>query len=160
MTNPLLSDRDVDFLLYEVLDAEGIEWRAYDPTVTEDRETRLLHGDYTEDVLHAAAHKQVPLLEGASVPWRDSILLEYYTDQVFPRTLTMEYQAVRTERYKYIHYVELTGMDELYDLQADPYELENLIGTAPGDRVLPELQAGLAKLQQDTGYRRDFRGYR
>ena len=102
----------------------------------------------------------VPLLEGASVPWRDSILLEYYTDQVFPRTLTMEYQAVRTERYKYIHYVELTGMDELYDLQADPYELENLIGTAPGDRVLPELQAGLAKLQQDTGYRRDFRGYR
>ena len=24
MTNPLLSDRDVDFLLYEVLDAEGL----------------------------------------------------------------------------------------------------------------------------------------
>ena len=38
----------------------------------------------------------VPLLEGANVPWRSSILLEYYTDTVFPRMLTMEYQAVRT----------------------------------------------------------------
>jgi len=32
----------------------------------------------------------------------------------------MGYRAVRTERWKYIHYLELEGMDELYDLEVDP----------------------------------------
>jgi len=39
----------------------------------------------------------------------------------------MGYDAVRGQRYKYIRYRELAGMDELYDLEADPYELRNLI---------------------------------
>lgn len=102
----------------------------------------------------------VPLLEGATVPWRSSVLIEYYSDRVFPRMLTMGYQAVRTERYKYIHYLELDGMDELYDLQVDPFELDNLIATDAGRRVLPELQAELGRLQRESGYRADFQGYR
>jgi len=102
----------------------------------------------------------VPLFEGANVPWRSSILLEYYTDQVFPRMLTMGYQAVRTERHKYIHYLELTGADELYDLQADPFEMNNIIATEAGVRVLPDLKAELARLQNESGYRSDFRGER
>ena len=92
--------------------------------------------------------------------WRSSVLVEYYTDQVFPRTLTMGYQAVRTERHKYIHYLELQGMDELYDLEADPFELSNLMGTEAGKQLLPSLQAELARLQAETGYRADFKGYR
>jgi hypothetical protein len=51
-------------------------------------------------------------------------------------------------------------MDELYDLEADPYELENLIGMPAGDRLLPELRAELERLQRETGYRADFAGYR
>lgn len=102
----------------------------------------------------------VPLLQGATVPWRNSILIEYYSDKVFPRMLTMGYQAVRTERYKYIHYVDLQGMDELYDLEADPFEMNNIIGTDAGRALLPQMQAELTKLQQATGYRADFRGYR
>ena len=39
----------------------------------------------------------------------------------------MGYDAVRNERYKYIRYRELQGMNELYDLQQDPFELENLM---------------------------------
>ena len=102
----------------------------------------------------------VPLLKGESVPWRSSILLEYYTDTVFPRTLTMGYQAVRSARYKYIQYLELSGMDELYDLQDDPFELNNLISTDEGRRLLPGMQAELEFLQRESGYRSDFRGYR
>jgi len=102
----------------------------------------------------------VPLLEGTDLAWRSSILLEYYTDEVFPRTLTMEYQAVRTERYKYIHYVELSGTDELYDFQTDPFEMGNIIAAESGVRVLPELKAELARLQRESGYRVDFRGLR
>jgi N-acetylglucosamine-6-sulfatase len=102
----------------------------------------------------------IPVLDGSATSWRSSVLVEYYTDQVFPRTLTMGYQAVRTERHKYIHYVELTGMDELYDLEADPFELNNLMGTAEGRRLLPALEAELARIQGETGSRADFRGYR
>jgi N-acetylglucosamine-6-sulfatase len=87
----------------------------------------------------------VPLLEGAPTDWRHSILIEYYTDTVFPRILDMGYQAVRTESAKYIHYTELPGMDELYDLAADPYEMDNLIDTERGRALLPQLQAELAR---------------
>jgi hypothetical protein len=39
----------------------------------------------------------------------------------------MGYKAVGTQRWKYIHYLELDGVDELYDLKAGPYEMKNLI---------------------------------
>ena len=89
----------------------------------------------------------VPLLEGRTPPWRSSILIEYYSDTVFPRILTMGYDAVRTERYKYIRYTELSGMDELYDLETDPFEMDNLAGSPRGQALLPELQAALARLR-------------
>ena len=62
----------------------------------------------------------VPVLEGRSPTWRDSFLIEYSSDTVFPRMVTMGYDAVRGERYKYIRYRELKGMDELYDLGSTP----------------------------------------
>jgi N-acetylglucosamine-6-sulfatase len=54
----------------------------------------------------------------------------------------MGYQAVRTPQWKYIRYTDLENMDELYDLNADPYELQNLI-----DR--PEHRAKLSQLRQE-----------
>jgi N-acetylglucosamine-6-sulfatase len=94
----------------------------------------------------------VPLLRGERPPWRNSVLIEYYSDTVFPRIRNMGYQAVRTESHKYIHYLELPGMDELYDLQADPYERENLMGSARASELLPALQAELGRLQRESGY--------
>ncbi|HEX9707129.1 MAG TPA: sulfatase [Steroidobacteraceae bacterium] len=89
----------------------------------------------------------VPLLDGGTPPWRASLLIEYYSDTVFPRLLTMGYEAVRTGRYKYIRYTELTGMDELYDLETDPFEMDNLIGSPQAQALLPDLQAELARLK-------------
>jgi N-acetylglucosamine-6-sulfatase len=102
----------------------------------------------------------VPLLSGTSPTWRSAVLIEYYSDRVFPRIVNMGYQAVRTEQHKFIDYLELEGADELYDLRADPYELKNLIGTPEGNRLLPTLQAELQRLQRESGYRADFAGYR
>jgi N-acetylglucosamine-6-sulfatase len=70
-----------------------------------------------------------PLLDARETPadWRRSFLIEHTTDIVFPRTLKMGYDAVRDRRYKYIRCRELEGMDELFDLERDPYELSNLI---------------------------------
>jgi hypothetical protein len=47
---------------------------------------------------------------------------------------------VRTARYKYIHYLDLKDMDELYDLQADSGEMKNLIGEASAKPVLASMQ--------------------
>jgi arylsulfatase A-like enzyme len=52
----------------------------------------------------------VPLLRGGKVPWRDSFLIEYFSDKVFPRVSEMGYQCVRTDRWKLIHYVDREGM--------------------------------------------------
>ncbi len=92
----------------------------------------------------------VPVLDGSARAWRSSVFLEYYTDIVFPRTLTMGYDAVRTTRYTYIVYRELLGMEELYDLERDPYQMYNLMGTAHGDSVRPIVQAELERLKRDA----------
>jgi len=89
----------------------------------------------------------VPLFEGGTPPWRSSLLIEYYSDTVFPRILTMGYEAVRTNRHKYIRYTELPRMGELYDLETDPFEMGNLMGSSKGQALLPGLQAELARLK-------------
>jgi N-acetylglucosamine-6-sulfatase len=93
----------------------------------------------------------VPMLKGDPAELRDSFLIEYYSDRVFPRVLTMGYQAVRTKRHKLIRYRELEGMDEFYDLEADPYEMRNLIGDAVHRGTLAEVQAELGRLLHESG---------
>jgi N-acetylglucosamine-6-sulfatase len=92
----------------------------------------------------------VPVLDGTATSWRTSVFLEYYSDRVFPRMLTMGYEAVRTERLKYIVYTELPGMEELYDLEADPYEMRNLIGTDRGNELLVSARTELDRLKSSA----------
>jgi N-acetylglucosamine-6-sulfatase len=94
-------------------------------------------------------HSLVPLLKGKQ-PWRNSFLLEYYSDKVFPRMSQMGYKAVRSGRWKYIHYVELSGMDELYDLKADPYELKNLVADAGSAKALTAMKREMQRLLKET----------
>jgi N-acetylglucosamine-6-sulfatase len=93
----------------------------------------------------------LPLFNGTATEWRNSILVEYYSDTVFPRMDKMGYKAVRNDRYKYIHYVDLERMDELYDLQQDPYELENVIAKPGMKAVIKEMKNELNKLLTETG---------
>jgi len=46
----------------EVLDDAGIEWKAFDPRATGDRDQRLVHGDYTENILHDAGVESADVL--------------------------------------------------------------------------------------------------
>ena len=94
--------------------------------------------------------RTTPCSVSTPTTWRRSVLLEYYTDIVFPRTLTMGYDAVRTERYTYIAYRELQGMDELYDVVSDPFQMDNLIGTPKGDSILPTVRGELERLQREA----------
>jgi N-acetylglucosamine-6-sulfatase len=82
---------------------------------------------------------------------RDAFMIEHFSENVFPRTRQMGYRAVRTEAWKYIHYVDLPDSDELYDLNRDPYEMRNLIASAGHAPELKRLREELARLEQEAG---------
>jgi N-acetylglucosamine-6-sulfatase len=93
-----------------------------------------------------------PLLEGKTpADWRDSVLVEYWSDTVFPRIHKLGYQAVRNDRWKFIHYTDQPGIDELYDLQSDPYELKNLVADPTAEKQLAAMQTELDRLLPDAG---------
>ena len=92
----------------------------------------------------------IPVLERDSRDWRSSFLVEYYSDTVFPRIHQMGYAAARTERYKYIQYRDLEGMDELYDLEADPFEETNIIGGPDASSTLERMKSELRRLLEQT----------
>ena len=94
----------------------------------------------------------VPVLKNEAQEWRTSFLIEYFTDTVFPRIRNMGYVAARTSRYKYISYRELQGMDELYDLDTDPYEETNIIDRSDARETLQQMQAELGRLIEETRY--------
>lgn len=96
----------------------------------------------------------VPIFNETVNNWRSSFLVEYYSDTVFPRMLNMGYKAVRNQQYKYIHYVDLKGMNELYDIINDPYELHNVIDDPKMATVLAEMKEELNRLLQETGAER------
>ena len=64
--------------------------------------------------------------------------------------VNMGYQAVRTERWKYIRYIDIEGMDELYDLSTDPYEIRNVIKNPSLDATKAELSSELDCLLIET----------
>ena len=61
----------------------------------------------------------------------------------------MSYKAVRTDRHKHIHWVNrgrAGELDELYDLQADPFELRNRIASRAYADVRERLRHELKRL--------------
>jgi N-acetylglucosamine-6-sulfatase len=93
----------------------------------------------------------LPLLKGEKVAnWRDRAFYEYYWEQAFPQTPTMF--GVRTDRYKYIFNYGVWDANELYDLQEDPHEVNNLIRSPEHQAIAKQLRAEMwAWLEQTDG---------
>ena len=80
-----------------------------------------------------------PVLKNPKAKVRTELFCEYFREAQFPKT--PNWRAIRSERYKYVHYPELQGADEFYDLRQDPGELKNIIANPKAK----SFQARLAK---------------
>jgi len=95
------------------------------------------------------ARGSTPSRTGSRAGWRKSILVEYWAEQALPWLVGMTYKAVRTDRWKYIHWVNRGSageLDELYDLDADPYEVGNLNASRAAAPVRERLRRELRRL--------------
>ncbi|OAI56923.1 hypothetical protein AYO49_03265 [Verrucomicrobiaceae bacterium SCGC AG-212-N21] len=86
----------------------------------------------------------LPVLSGAEKQVRSSFLAEFFLGNGTPRFPT--WQAVRTERWKFIRYPQFEGMDELYDLQSDPTEMNNLIRETSAAQMRVEMMTEIERL--------------
>ncbi|MDZ4286350.1 MAG: sulfatase, partial [Prosthecobacter sp.] len=89
----------------------------------------------------------LPLLNGNTAGARTSFLAEFFLGNGTNRFPT--WQAVRNARWKYIRYTDWPEMDELYDLQADPMEMRNLINEPRAETARSETRIELERLLKD-----------
>ena len=89
----------------------------------------------------------MPLLKGEKVPeWRNSLYYHFYE---YPAEHSVcRHFGVRNERYKLIRYYNDIQSWELFDLQEDPSEMNNIYGKPGTEEITQELKAELKRLQE------------
>ncbi len=121
------------------------------------REAMVLNVDLAPTLLELAGVKSivplqgrsfVPLLNDPKAPWREAFLAEYFLEKCAPNVPT--WQAIRTERWKYIHYLTSDSLDELYDLQGDPHEFRNVVSEPNNQSTLDKLKTQLEGFLKET----------
>lgn len=91
----------------------------------------------------------LPLLKGQNIKWRHKIFYEYYWENAFPQTPTQF--AIRTDQYKFIRTQGVWDIDQLFDIQKDPFELNNLIRDPGHQEIAKNLNTQLWDWLQTTG---------
>jgi uncharacterized sulfatase len=88
-----------------------------------------------------------PLLEGSveDDDFRDAIYYHYYDFPAFH--MVKKHYGIRTKRYKLMHFYDHINTWELYDLETDPSEINNLIDNPNYDDIEDMLHQKLANLQ-------------
>ncbi len=87
-----------------------------------------------------------PLCMGSTPAiWRDAVYYHYYQSSGWHHV--PKHYGVRTDRYKLIHYYENEDW-EMYDLQNDPHEMNNIYGNKSHLQESTELRKKLRNLQE------------
>jgi len=92
-----------------------------------------------------------PILQGEGVKdWRQSMYYHYYE---FPHGWhdVRKHYGIRTERYKLIHFYDNIDAWELYDLEKDPMEINNIYGKTESAIIEKSLRKEMDKLQKQYG---------
>jgi len=115
----------------------------------------VLNLDFAETFLAAAGvvipgdmqgRSLLPVLAGdPPSDWRKATYYRYYE---YPAVhMAHKHYGVRTDRYKLIYFHDL-GEWELYDLEKDPHEVDNVYGNPAYAEQVKELKATLARLKK------------
>ena len=79
--------------------------------------------------------------------FRDAIYYHYYE---FPNEhMVKKHYGIRTDRYKLIHFYDDIDVWELFDLENDPNEMNNLFGQSNYDEIEEKLKVRLVELQEE-----------
>ncbi len=98
---------------------------------------------------HMDGQNFLPLAQGQSIPWRDYFLYVYYWEQNYPQTPT--HFSLRGNQYKYTTYYGIWDSDELFDIQADPMEQNNLLHDPAFARTKQQMQNRLYAMMDELG---------
>ena len=91
-----------------------------------------------------------PLLENKhNTEWRDAVYYHYFE---FPSIhMVKRHYGVRTKRYKLIHFYHDVDEWELYDMEEDPSEMNNIFGKPGTEKITEELKKKLYELKDAYG---------
>lgn len=92
-----------------------------------------------------------PLLENEKAPdnWRKSLYYHYYE---FPNEHGVkQHYGVRTDRYKLIHFYNDIDEWEMFDLEKDPHEMNNIADDPAYKTIRKKLEGEILKLQKQYG---------
>ena len=93
----------------------------------------------------------LPLFKGDNASWRDALYYHYYE---YPGIhMVKRHYGIRTNRYKLIHFYYNIEAWELYDLENDPKELNNVYGNSEYKAIQEDLHKRLEALR--TQYKDD-----
>lgn len=95
-----------------------------------------------------------PVMRGGPEPERDGVLLQFVTETRAGRGYYDEtWRGIRTRRHKYTVIGDRSGARpwQLFDLQADPFEMRNLVEQTGAAPIAADLHSRLAALLTETG---------
>ncbi|MFO0875901.1 MAG: sulfatase [Gemmataceae bacterium] len=125
-----------------------------EPVLSLDLAPTLLDVGGAKPLPQADGRSWKPLFAGKAAGWREAFFYQYDYEAQFPYTPNV--RAVRTRKWKYIHYPHGDGKPdrhaaELYDLEADPLETRNLASDPAQAPRLMELTKLLDRLKREHG---------
>ena len=84
-----------------------------------------------------------------SKDWKQSMYYHYYEYPFYHRV--QPHYGIRNKRYKLIHFYYDIDVWELYDLESDPNEMNNLIADKAYTNTIRELKSELYRLKETAG---------
>ena len=91
----------------------------------------------------------IPVFEETHYNWRDALYYHYYE---YPGIHAVKrHYGIRTDRYKLIHFYYDIDEWELYDLEEDPEEMQNVIDHLEYADIKDQLMSELYKLRKQYG---------
>lgn len=88
----------------------------------------------------------VPLFTGVSNTLRN----EWFYEHLFEHPTIVRSEGIRTDRYKYLMYIDKQEEGEfLFDLYNDPYEENNLVGKAEYEHLLQSIRKKIRQMRID-----------